>query len=221
MTNGRLLLAGGGNAQQSEPLDKLLASWVGENGRLLYIPIAMRRTGTSFPDCWAWITAVFEPLGCGNITMWTDLTAHQPEELDEFTAVYIGGGNTYSLLAELRASGFDVGLRDYVAQGGIVYGGSAGAIILGGDIAACAHMDSNNVGLADTAALNLVQNHDLWVHYQAADDDVRITDYIAERRVPILAIAEEAGVWVENGRFQPVGDAPVYRFDEMGRKVLL
>lgn len=229
MTNGRLLLAGGGDAHQSEPIDQLLASWVGANGRLLYIPVAMRSMGISFPDCWAWFTSVFEPLGCADITMWTDLAAHQPEALSEFTAVYIGGGNTYSLLAELRDSGFDVGLRDYVAQGGIVYGGSAGAIILGGDIATCAHIDSNDVGLTDTSGLDLVQGHHMWVHYEAAADDRRIADYIAQWRVPVLAIAEEAGVAVvmgENGRLQPNGlqpvdRAPVYRFDEAGKKARL
>ncbi|WP_236809547.1 Type 1 glutamine amidotransferase-like domain-containing protein [Bacillus glycinifermentans] len=67
--------------------------------------------------------------------------------MDRFSAVYIGGGNTFRLLKHVTDTRFNDILQSYAKRGGIVYGGSAGAIILGKHIMTCSHMDDNNVGL--------------------------------------------------------------------------
>ena len=41
-------------------------------------------------------------------------------------------------------------LRKYINNDGIIYGGSAGAIIFGYDIDSCLSMDANDVNLEDT-----------------------------------------------------------------------
>jgi len=48
--------------------------------------------------------------------------------------IYIGGGNTFKLLKELKESGFDKELLKFIKEGKPVYGGSAGALILGKNI---------------------------------------------------------------------------------------
>jgi dipeptidase E len=133
--------------------------------------------------------------------------------------VYLGGGNTFGLLAQLRRSGFEAGLVCFARQGGAIYGGSAGAIVLGRDIRTCAHLDRNDVGLTETHGLDLAAGHAVWCHYQP-DDDARIVEYARECGFPVLAISERAGIAVQAGRLVSAGFEPAYRFDAEGKREL-
>ncbi|MFL7811856.1 MAG: Type 1 glutamine amidotransferase-like domain-containing protein [Anaerolineae bacterium] len=215
VNHARLILAGGGSAQDSLPLDEAFATWIGPHGRMLYLPVALRERGIPYDQCLAWIQSVFRPLGISGIEMWTDLGEHDPDELAAFDAVYLGGGNTFSLLAQLRASGLGTALVRFAQRGGAIYGGSAGAIVLGRDIMTCAHLDSNDVGLADTRGLDLVAGHDIWCHYRP-DEDARIAEYVRGTGRPVLAVSERAGVAVHGARIESAGFEPAYRFDENG-----
>jgi dipeptidase E len=208
---GRIIVAGGGGQQDSLLLDQRFAEWIGTSGRMLYWPMALPETHPLRTSCFDWIHSVFEPLGVQQIEMWTDFFTHGVEELDSFDALYIGGGNTYLLLHLLRSSGFDAALSRFLAQGRAVYGGSAGAAMLGRDIETVAHMDRNTVALKDIRGLDVLEGHSVWCHY-TPDDDVRIHAYIEARDTPVLAIGERAGVAVEDGRFTALGYEPVVHF---------
>lgn len=211
----KIVLAGGGGAEDSRLLDELFASWIAPQGRLLYLPLALRGI-RSFESCLEWITTTFAPFAIHRITMWIDLTEHQASELDEFDAVYIGGGNTYSLLGELIASGFDRHLRVYANRGGIVYGGSAGAVVLGKDIRTISGMDRNEIALTEVNCLNLAEDHSVYPHY-APRDDRFIEAFVQTYQQPVLAIPERSGVVIESGRMRSVGFEPSYRFDHEGK----
>ncbi|MEZ4673036.1 MAG: Type 1 glutamine amidotransferase-like domain-containing protein [Caldilineaceae bacterium] len=197
-------------------LDATFASWIGAHGRLLYLPLAMRGL-LEFSNCFTWITETLGPLGVTNITMWHDLSSHRKSELADFDAIYIGGGNTYSLLAEFLESGFAGYLREYVYDGGYVYGGSAGAVLLGRDLRTVAHIDTNNIGLQETACLNLAQDHAVWVHYTAADD-AHIRRFSQATTFPVIAVAERTGVIIEAGTITTVGYEPAYQFTVLGKQ---
>jgi len=211
----KIILAGGGGADDSLPLDKIFADWLGRDGKMLYLPIALRGTRT-FESCYEWITSTFAPLGITDITMWTSLTEHQASEIDQFSGVYIGGGNTFSLLAELQESGFDEHLRTCAKRGRAIYGGSAGAVVLGRDIQIVAHVDTNDVGLKRTTGLDLIQGHAILPHYTAKDDDL-IRSYIEGYKFPVLAITERSGIIVEDDQLRGAGFEPAFRFDEKGK----
>jgi len=218
MTEARIILAGGGDERDSQPLDALFAHWTGEAGRLLYLPIALDRPNSDFASCLEWLRGVFQPLGVCNITMWTDLRPHDHGELDAFTSIYIGGGNTFHLLNQIRSSAFDEPLRHFIERGGAVYGGSAGAIIFGCNILTCAHMDEDQVGLTNISGLDLVHGHAFWCHYEPSDD-ARIHDFCRTHRTPVLAMSERAGLRVEGERLAACGYEPVFRF-EAGQQVI-
>ncbi|MEI5905584.1 Type 1 glutamine amidotransferase-like domain-containing protein [Bacillus spongiae] len=156
---GELFLSGGGNEQQTLLIDKRFAESINHEQPLLYIPIAMDGQTISYESCFEWINRVFNPLGIHNITMWTDINKKCLADLQLFSAVYIGGGNTFRLLNDLVHSGFIKVLKQYVKSGGIIYGGSAGAIIFGHNIETSSYMDANNVGLREFAGLNLVKGY--------------------------------------------------------------
>jgi len=215
-TYGKIILAGGGGAADSRPLDELLAALIGLQGKLLYLPMAMRGL-YPFEICLEWIEDTFLPLGIEQIEMWENLAEHQAGELDGFDAVYIGGGNTYSLLSEFRLSRFDSALTSYVRRGGTVYGGSAGAAILGADIQTIAHMDKNSVGLTSTRGLNLIDGRAIWVHY-LPHEDADIADYVREREQPVIAIAERSGMVWDGAKLRAIGFEPAYEFTRQGKR---
>src|SRR6266498_5827007 len=117
----KVALGGGGGAADSLLLDEVFAAWIGSQGKLLYLPCALRGI-RPFKSCLEWITVTFACLNVTDITMWTNLSEHRGNELNEFDAVYIGGGNTFALLAELRKSGFEHHLREYVCRDKAIYG---------------------------------------------------------------------------------------------------
>jgi dipeptidase E len=211
----KIALAGGGGAEDSRFLDEVFASWIGSQGRLLYLPIALRGI-RPFASCFEWIRSTFKPLNITRITMWTDLPEHRVDELEEFDAIYIGGGNTYSLMAELIDSGFSGRLKEYAEGGGIIYGGSAGAVVLGKDIRTVSHVDCNLIGLAEVNCLNLANDYAIWPHYHPGEDKL-IEEFVRIHWQPVLAISERSGIVIESGRMRTAGFEPAYRFDHRGR----
>ncbi|MCP2034846.1 dipeptidase E [Planomicrobium sp. HSC-17F08] len=162
---GMIFLSGGGDKKHTEKFDQEFKRQIGSLKPLLYIPVAMKGM-ISFEDCYQWMKSVFKPLGLREIVMWTDLNQKSLKDLQQFSAIYIGGGNTFSLLKDMRSSAFDEILKDYIKSGGVVYGGSAGAIVLGSDIMTCAHLDSNEVNLKNYNGLNMISDLAIWCHYK-------------------------------------------------------
>jgi dipeptidase E len=213
------MLAGGGGADDSRPLDQVFASWVGPHATILYLPIAMMVPGRNFTAAREWLTQAFAPFGLTNISMWTDVSDKTASNLTSFDAVYIGGGNTFWLLHQLRAHRLDAALTDFIRQGYPVYGGSAGAIILGRDIQTCAHMDQNTIGLTDTHGLDVLHGYAVWRHYHS-DDDERIAALAARAGIPVLALSERAGVYLEGNHFTATGFEPTIHFTGTDRTMI-
>jgi dipeptidase E len=214
----KVALAGGGVPEDSRPLDELFASWIGPEGRLLYWPIALRGM-RPFQSCLEWITEALAPFNIAEISMWTDLSEHKAGELDKYAAVYIGGGNTFALLAELQNSGFDCHLKAFTQRGKPVYGGSAGAIVLGRDIRTAQHFDRNDTGLLDTQGLDLAESHAIWPHYRPSHDEM-IVSYFQRYQQPVLAIPERSGIVIDAAGLRTLGLEPSYRFDLNGKSTV-
>lgn len=193
-----LILSGGGDPEQVRPIDEFFADRIDKTKRVLYVPVAMEREVSTYEQCLDWFTSVYTPFGIQSIEMLTDLqNAAIPADT---AAVFIGGGNTYKLLKELRENKFDRQLISYLDNGGIVYGGSAGAMIFGETIETEIHTGSKNYGLTDLSAFNLLNGHDLWCHYTPADDHL-ITEY----RRPLYILTEESGLIVQKGEITSIG----------------
>ncbi|MDF7664019.1 Type 1 glutamine amidotransferase-like domain-containing protein [Bifidobacterium sp. ESL0763] len=76
-------------------------------------------------------------------------------------AIYVGGGNTFYLLQELRRTGADELLIGAVERGSLYIGVSAGAVVIAPDIGYIAAMDDRRAAssLRDTRGLRLVDFH--------------------------------------------------------------
>ena len=199
--NARLLLSGGGSSESVATLDAVFVSEIEVTKPVLYVPVAMEAKRFSYAQCLEWFTGIYAPYGITNIQMCTDLNA--APDLGQFTAVFIGGGNTFKLLKEIKDAGFDTKLIEYLAQGGFLYGGSAGAIICGNSIEAAYYGDSsdvNDVGLEDLTGLNLLGGMDVWCHYTPKDDE-QIVKYAAD----LYILYEESGLFMHGSGITGIG----------------
>ncbi len=215
----KLALGGGGDREDSRLLDKAFANWIGAQGYLLYLPVALRDL-IPFAECEMWFRETFSLLGVRHVEMWTELQGKATADLALFDGIYIGGGNAYGLLAELRSAGLDQALCAFARSGRPIYGGSAGAAILGSDIETIAHIDQNEVSLTDTTGLNLVGGYAVWVHYSEQDDS-RIRAFVERRWTAVMAIPERSGVIKDADRVMSVGFEASFYFDKSGNKVAI
>jgi len=207
----QLILSGGGDAPDSKKLDTLLIKLLNHKP-LLYIPVAWK-TG-DFESCIKWFTQTFSALGFTSFETWTDLTDKNYEQLDKFGGIYFGGGNTFLLLSKLRESGFDKALYKFIESGRPVYGGSAGAIILGKDIATASigkDSDSNDIGLENLSGFGLLDTYSIQCHYEPDQED-EMQKFVNENNCKVIALPDKAGLYVKGDEIKVLGTEPAVVF---------
>lgn len=191
-----ILLAGGGDSDQVTKIDELFSNYV-KDGKVLYIPVAM--TKIPYAECEKWFREIYAKYGIKNIEMCTDLSSIT--NLKEYKAIFIGGGNTFKLLKSIKESNFEIILKEYLQSGGLVYGGSAGAIIFGRTIEPAIHADPNEVELEDLNGLNLLGGYDVFCHYNPKKDQNKIKNL--NRKTYILY--EESGLLFDGNKITEIG----------------
>ncbi len=208
--SGKLFLAGGGDENQSKSFDTIFAKHIRPNDKIMYIPIAMNEEATHFTKCFNWFKKTFNRLSIKpeQIMMITELKDITSNLLNKTRAVYIGGGNTFKLLHKIKKTGLDKRLINYYKNGGIIYGGSAGAIILGRTINTCKRSDKNTVNLKDVNGLNLAHDYSIWAHYKQSDDEL-IKEYVNKYNESLLIIPEDSGVIINEELINCVGNIKI------------
>lgn len=215
----KLFLGGGGGGKDSIELDKKFVAALDLSKPLLYIPIAINTQKYPYSGCVAWLRSVLEPLGVTNIVMWVDddLETKTEKDFEQFSGVYIGGGNTFKLLKELKEFGTFEILKKLAEKNVPIYGGSAGAIILAKSIIPAAYLDKNDVGLKDLSALNLIHGYDIWCHY-APDMDIDIKKYLDEYGLQkVIGIPENGGLYVNDEYIEVIGPGEAAVFSNVGK----
>ncbi len=89
-----------------------------------------------------------------NITVLNYYDAESFKNLD-IDMLYLSGGNTFSVLHRIRKHGFDKAMTDYIKNGVIYVGGSAGAHLVSANIEHVLKYDQNTIGITDLSGLNL------------------------------------------------------------------
>lgn len=198
-------LGGGGSAEDEQELwRRMLAG----RSSLLYWPCAL--PDSMLAGAADWLAGALDRFGfAGSVKTWPSLSAHKPTELDGFDLLFVGGGNTFKLLQEVRRSGFIEPVRDFVQRGGAYYGGSAGAILACDDISTAQGLDPNDVGLTDLRSLGLVRNLAILPHYEPADEKAARQRHNGTR---LIGLPERTGLVVTTS-IEVVGDEPAWLFD--------
>jgi dipeptidase E len=216
----RLILAGGGDPKDSRQLDQFYNKLL-KNKRLLFLPQAVAPRLWSYERAYYWLRK--NPvLHNVKIRMWKSLEGRSYSELDGFDTIYLMGGNTFQLLHQLQKTGFLQKLYEFIQSGRIVYGISAGAIVLGKDIRTALigkEADKNTVGLRNLDGLDLLNGYNVHPHYNPINDK-ELFEHLQERHVPFLAISEKSGVYVKNNTMKAIGYEPVYLFENNRKRMV-
>ncbi len=200
----KLILGGGGDETTSLQSHKLFFDQLSSNKRALYIPIAILASSKYTPEsCLTWFSGAFREIGLKNIDMITSFDSYEEDTLAPYDGVYIGGGNAFKLLKEIKETGFDTLIYDYMNGPGVIYGGSAGAIVFGKDLATAEHADPNEVGLEDFAGFNSLNGHSVWCHYDPNNEDMIFE--LIDKGEKIVAIEEDSALYVDDESVMAVG----------------
>lgn len=210
----KLILNGGGSAEKTIKINELFNNIVDNHKSLLYIPLAMEFE--RYDSCLEWITNELSTVQFSKIDMLSHANDINKINLNNYGAIFIGGGNTFKLLSELKSSEAFEKIKNFIINDGVVFGGSAGAIILGKDISICEYMDENIVLLSDTSGFNLINEISIATHYtnQNEEEHQLATKFLLEHSQDnkIIALPEEDSLYVDNDLYQVVGTKDYYLF---------
>lgn len=200
---GKIFLSGGGDLKDAEKLDSIFFSHLNNNAKILYIPIALKRDRLGFEACYDWFSDVISHHAHNkDIDFSMILEEDFVPDLKNYDAVYIGGGNTFKLLNYIIEKSLDSKIKDYIENGGLVYGGSAGAIIFGKDINTV--MEENDNNYIHHNGLDYLSGKSLICHYESHLDEKIIDSqiFIGEE---IIALQENEGLIVSENKIEVVG----------------
>lgn len=227
----RIFLCGGGDGDQTRDACRSLNDVIDHTRPILYLPFAMENA--NFESCHEWVRGELQCVDVPDIEMVKSAEELAGTHVENYSAIFIGGGNTYKLLNGLKASGSFEKIQGYIEQDGIVFGGSAGAIIFGYDIESCAPMDQNGVGLKDTKGFNVLNGYSVFAHY--TNGSSRLTEQENRERTkwyteellryskehgPVIAMPEEDTLFLNGDHFEMIGRRPYYCFEEGKRREL-
>ena len=224
-TNARSILCGGGSGEQNYYANQKLNEIIDHNKPLLYIPLAMDENVHSYDSCYEWIKKELSQVSFAGIKMVRSFKDLAEKELNDYSALFIGGGNTYKLLKGLKDNGIFSKIIDYLDGGGVILGSSAGAVIFGYDINSISMMDPNNVGLKETKGFNVLDGVSIFPHY--TNNKLELPEDENEKRFrnftdsiinysnlvgDVIAIPEEDAIFVHDGKVEILGSRPYYFF---------
>lgn len=202
--SGQILLTGGGTAEESSLIDTHLVSTLHERGqnKIAYIPVAKPKS--EFKGCKDWFKSVFgKTLG---IEIWTDLSNISKHQINEVGALYLGGGDTFKLAKELSHYNFRKRLTDFLHDGKIVYGGSAGAIVLGKSLKTASNYGEHQKLIT---GLNILGGYSILCHYRREKNMRKLAQSIVRNtNSVILAIPNRSAIILNNGKLKVIGYEP-------------
>ena len=136
------------------------------NKILAYMPSNGSETKQEYTNLWQGFTKIYE----SKFLFIDNSKDDAGEEIDKLLSaniLVITGGNTFTLLRNLKRLGLDKAILDFVKKDNYVISGfSAGALILTPSINICnlPNFDENLVGLQDLTGLGLVE-YEVFPHY--------------------------------------------------------
>ncbi len=208
---GKVFISGGGSAEESLFLDRLFADSL-KIKKVLYLPFGLERDLVDYDSCYDWLSRTLQQSSGQKIEidMWVNMKNIAWDDVVSCGGIYIGGGKDAGrMLARLREVGLDLVLNRFLAQGGSIYGGSSGAILLGSRVDTFV---SKDMQLGDLNGLGYIGSMVVFCHYGLHCHDEEIEKYVQYFDLPAVAIPESSGLVVTGGRAQIVGREAVKVF---------
>ena len=211
----KVFICGGGSGEQTRKALRRLNEVIRHDLPCLYIPLAMEEE--RYDSCFEWITGELECVEIPGIEMVRSAEELARKRLADYSFLFIGGGNTYKLLNDLKRAHMFEPIREYLRNGGTAFGGSAGAIVFGEDLESCALDDHNEAGLKDTQGFNVLGGISFLCHYtnRSPEQDRRSEEYllkISDHR-KTYALPEEDTLFLNKNCLEEIIDRPYFVFE--------
>ncbi len=131
-------------------------------------------------------------------------------------AIHLSGGNTYYFLTWLQNRNMLAALRQYIANGGVLIGVSAGAILMGPNISTASLCgDEPPETEIDLAALHLVDFVFVPHFGKGPSDLATLQTYARDCQVVVYACRDDEGIIVKNDQIKCVGDVTIIENGEI------
>ena len=202
----RLLFLSTTRDNRNAEIIALVRGWIGESGRVGYIPSCPDPERRYFGEVEDWLNGVAPGVDVSYLDI-HDGRRWQGQEVAGFDCFFISGGHTYRLMSRLRKSGMADILAEMASEMDTpIIGVSAGGIVLTPDITSASA--PNDIGLTDCRGLALV-SWSFFPHYEKDDRrTASVREYLAASRVGMAyALPEHSGLLVEDGDVRTQGYA--------------
>jgi dipeptidase E len=218
----KLVFYGGGDEADNFELDQLCMSLSEKiRPKMTYIPSSSYESEVYFKE----FVNQYAPHG---VTQFIHFPIDIPydsiimNEAFKADIIHLAGGNTYYFLKYLRKNGLIKKLKEFVANGGILTGLSAGAIIMTPNIETAGFpdfdRDENDSNLSNLKAMNLVR-FEFFPHYKSSKRyDRELINYSKSIDIPVYACPDGSGIIVEDHSIKFHGRA--YCFFQ-GKKMMI
>lgn len=130
-----------------------------------------------------------------NIIIFDYKNASNYSNLD-IDAIYVTGGNTFTGLKMIKESGFDKVIINYVNNGVIYIGRSAGTHIATKNIEHVLEFDSNDVGLTDFEGLGLLDG--IVVCHYDSNRETCYNNLVSENKYNVYTLTNEEILVIDN-----------------------
>ena len=211
----KVFLNGGGSGSQAIDAYKRLNQIIDNSKPCLYIPLAM--TQEKYDSCYEWICGELISIEIPNIDMVKNAEELASKCLNDYSFIFIGGGNTFKLLYEFKKYDIFEKFLEYINNDGVIFGGSAGAIIFGNDLEACKLVDENKVDLKDINGFDLLSGASILCHYtnDTPENDAKNKQYLLElsRHRTSVALPEEITLFLNDNNIEVIGNKSLYLFN--------
>ncbi len=118
--------------------------------------------------------------------------------ISSYAAIYLSGGNTFTFMDSARKRGLKEILEQYLANGGVLIGASAGSIMCTPSIELAKFGDENEIGMTDFSGFGFV---DFEFHPHFTDEPAeleRLAEYKRAHMRDIYICKDGAGLHVMN-----------------------
>ena len=211
----KVFLCGGGADVQTIEANKRLNEVIDHSKPCLYIPLAME--AEMYDSCYEWIQGELSSVDIPGIDMVRSVEELAEKYFEDYSFLFIGGGNTFKLLRDIKMSDAFEKIREYLEKGGVAFGGSAGAIIFGRDLEACVLDDPNDVNLKEIDGYDVLDGISVLCHFgnRTAEKDEASQRFLLELslRRKAVALPEEVTLFVNDDQVEVIGDRPFYLFE--------
>lgn len=194
----KLFLCGGGSGKQINDVYRYFSNILDKSKPILYIPFAM--DDIKYDNCYTWFSKEIAHFGVTDFEMVRNCNQLLSKNFNNYSAIFIGGGNTFKLLSELKKGSIIPKLDEYLKNDGIIFGGSAGAIIFGRDINSCLMNDENLIGLKDCSGLDMLNHYSILCHYNETGMSSNSKNYLLDysKKYATICLPETGTIMVDN-----------------------